>query len=170
MLRLLLILFTTGISAPLMAHGAWESHATLKRGESECQVTVSLSTFFALRLLPPSSRNTPLDSARFESLVDTFKQAASQVCDLRDSSGHPLKPVAIDVSLIDDHEVRFLLLFEAPPVELRLPFLADAPREAFCDVVLIDPPAAPRKLTLRPHRPRLPLARLPAAPTTADAP
>lgn len=153
---------TTCLSPSLEAHGAWESQVSIVRGEDEAQVTVSLSTFFALKLLPEAQRSDPIDNARFELIAETLKQGAAKVCELRDASGRLLRPLAVDVRLIDDHEVRFLLLYEATPAEFRLPLLADAPREAFCDIALVHQDAPPHRVTLRPGRPFVTLPSLPA--------
>ncbi len=133
---LVYILFFVTSGAWGFAHGRWESQAVIGRDGENWELSVSLSPLLALRLLPTNERDGGIDSRRFHTLVETLKARVGAVADLRDADGQSLAHSAVDVRLIDDHEVRFTVIYAGAPIELRLPYLADCPREAFCDVTL----------------------------------
>lgn len=134
--RIICFVLSVTVSSLAFAHGRWESQAIIARDGESWALSVSLSPSLALRLLPAAEREGGLDGRRFHTLVEPFKAQVDSVADLRDANGRPLIRSAVDVRLIDDHEVRFTLIYTGTPAELRLPYLTDCPREAFCDVTL----------------------------------
>lgn len=139
------------------AHLPNESAILLSADEENLEVQVSLSLPTAAALLPADA--APLSSATLDQHRPALKAALGRVCALLDAQGAVLSAERVFVSLRDEHELRFQLLFPASarPARVRMPLLAGQPGGAFCAVTDLRQ-GAPVRAVLTAAAPELSLA------------
>lgn len=147
-LRPILLLLTPCVIPRAHAHLPGESSLVLSLDAENLGVLVSLSLPTAATLLAPESQ--PLSAATLDRRRPELLAAASRVCALLDAEDKPLEPERVLVSVFQDHEVRFHLLFApgARPARLRMPLLGILRGETFCTLTdLRDEPPVRALLT-----------------------
>ena len=131
--RPLVVLLLLCLASSARAHLPGESSLVLSTDAENLSVLVSLSLPSAASL---SDVGEPLSSATLDRHRPALIAAAPRVCTLVDAAGSALRPERVLVSVFEDHEVRFHLLFPADvrPARLRMPLLSGLLGEAFCTV------------------------------------